>query len=153
MPKEFRTYFKEGKKPPKTSYDKQKKWNEMMARYAKKKKLALQPQRDADEVFYENMYDHFISEDNWRCANCCCELPRFDKQDKEFTFKIRNSMHHVLRKDKFKQFRHTPENILPLCYGFGDNCHGQAESAISLPKMKIYPLIVEIKNRLLNDTR
>lgn len=56
-------------------------------------------------------------------------------------------MHHVLPKSRYKYFRHEVRNIAILCYG----CHGKAESAISLPKMKSFRAFESIKKTLLAE--
>ncbi len=73
------------------------------------------------------------------CAECSKEI-------KEFT---KTSFHHILPKRKgtggYPYFRYTEKNIIMLCAFH----HGEAESAVSYPKMKIFAFCEKIKKDLL----
>lgn len=104
------------------------------------KKEAVMKQKsivDKDAEFYEFIWKkrpHY-------CMECGAELHKLDHW----------FFHHVLPKKKgiggFSYFRHDERNIILLCRRH----HGEIESAISAPKMKIFPAVEKIKFNLLQD--
>lgn len=88
---------------------------------------------DEDKKFYEWIWakrPHY-------CMECGAELYELDHW----------FFHHVLPKSKYKYFRHDERNIVLLCRKH----HGEAESATSYPKMKVFSILEEIKRKLLDD--
>ncbi len=88
---------------------------------------------DEDKKFYEFIWakrPHY-------CLECGAELQKLDHW----------FFHHVLPKSKYKYFRHDERNIILLCRKH----HGEIESAVNAPKMKIFNKCEKIKFELLES--
>lgn len=97
--------------------------------------MRKQTQFEKDLEFYTWIWknrDHY-------CQECGAKLHQFSI----------DQFHHILGKRKYPYFRHEPKNIVLLCGKFG--CHAKAESAVSYPKMKIFPYTEKIKAELLES--
>lgn len=88
---------------------------------------------EKDEVFFNYVW----ANSDHHCAECGREL-------KEFS---RYWIHHVLAKARYKYFRWDIRNTIILCYKH----HNEIESAISAPKLKVFPYCESIKKELLQS--
>lgn len=110
-------------------------WNNKRTEWAKKSiaKKKDSGLADEDEKFFRMAWatlPHY-------CIECDAEIRKYSRWN----------IHHILPKSKYPFFRHDIRNVVMLCYQH----HGEAESAISYPKMKIYPHCESIKKMLLED--
>lgn len=101
---------------------KEKKLPQPIAKVSEKKKKLLgeeKKQFQEDKEFYAEI---------WSCSPHVCQDCNKNLGREPLTL----FFHHLLPKDIYDQFRHTPENIMILC---GD-CHSQAETFIDrVPKV------------------
>jgi hypothetical protein len=144
---EFRS-FPKGEKKPKLS--KQQQWYAMQKHSLEKKKLAKKDVDADDKTFFLTNYFIAVKDGVWVCAECNLSLPVFSPDDEALSFMVRSFQHHILPKNKYLKFRHDTRNIIFLCWQYGCDAHSKAESAISYPKLKVFPYCESVKKELLN---
>lgn len=105
------------------------------AERSRKKREAKGITPEGDEKFYREIWNHNLH----FCAECGSEIQKFSW----------DNFHHILKKERYPEFRYEEFNIIILCGRYG--CHGKAESAISYPKMKVYEYCEQIKKHFLKD--
>lgn len=102
---------------------KEKKLPQPIARMSEKKKAQLGAEKklfQEDKEFYAEI---------WSCSPHVCQACNKNLGREPLTL----FFHHLLPKDIYDQFRHTPENIMILC----PDCHTQAETLLDhAPKVK-----------------
>jgi len=145
--KEFKSYPKPDKKPKLT---KQEMWWNMQKRSLEKKKLLKKDTVEDDKTFFLTNYFNAVRYNEWNCAECGQKLPTFSPDDEALSYMVRNFQHHILSKSKYSQFRYNTHNIIFLCWQYGCDAHTKAESAISRPKLKVFPYMESVKKELLN---
>lgn len=101
----------------------EKKVQQPIAKMSEKKKKQL---GDEKKLFQEDK--EFYAE-IWSCSPHVCQDCNKNLGREPLTL----FFHHLLPKDIYDQFRHTPENIMILC----PDCHTQAETLLDhAPKLK-----------------
>ncbi len=98
-----------------------------------KQQMKVEGIAEKDEIFFKYVWDN----SDHHCAECGMEL-------KEFS---RYWIHHILAKARYKYFRWDIRNTIILCYKH----HNEIESAISAPKLKVFPYCESIKKELLQS--
>lgn len=98
-----------------------------------KQQMKVEGIAEKDEVFFKYVWDN----SDHHCAECGKELKEFNRW----------WVHHVLPKARFKYFRWDIRNTIILCYKH----HNEIESAISAPKLKVFPYCESVKKELLSS--
>lgn len=103
----------------------------------KKQYHETKDEKKKDDEFFESAYKFYKHGDGWmHCLEC--GIPIKDE---------RWSIHHLFPKSIYPEVRHEIGNVVPLCRTH----HGEAESAISYPKMKKYKMMESMKLMLAEE--
>lgn len=131
MPKEFKSYFKQGMPP--------KKKQKPLKRTAIKKKFKPTGEKHVFESVLDNLPD-----EETRCFVCGVRI----------ALVTHNNMAHVLSKGQYHKFRLNPDNIVILCHRViadesGNGCHNLFDTA---PPSKLkgegWERLFELKEKL-----
>lgn len=115
-----------------------------MDKRAKSKADILEQCKKDDEFYLSRWRDlpHICAETNEK-------LPEYDLSIPNISKVIRIHCPHILPKSKYPMYRHSPENV-PFLLSADAHYKLDFGGNSKVKKMNIYPIVLEIRNKLLN---
>ncbi len=111
----------------------------------KPERVDKESEKEGDVEFYDLIWKTHLH----ICEETGERLHDYNPNDPEYTYKIRKHIAHVLRKSKYPQFRHNPNNVIILSFA----SHQRADNGDPRQwrKMKIWPKCERIMIELIGE--